>query len=141
MIASVKPFLMFEGNAEAAMTFYVSLFPGGEIVDIVRYGPNEAGREGSVMKAEFSIAGQRVICIDSPVKHQFGFTPAFSLFVDCHSEAELRRLAAALSEGGTELMPLGDYGFSRLFTWLNDRFGVSWQLNLPFEQARGGATA
>ena len=54
-----------------------------------------------------------------------------SLFVDCQSDAEIERLAAALGEGGTVLMELADYGFSRRFTWLNDRFGVSWQLNLP----------
>jgi predicted 3-demethylubiquinone-9 3-methyltransferase (glyoxalase superfamily) len=72
-----------------------------------------------------------VMCIDSPVKHQFTFTPSFSFFVDCASEDDLRRLAAALGEGGPVLMALANYGFSRLFTWVNDRFGVSWQLNLP----------
>ena len=61
----------------------------------------------------------------------FTFTPAFSLFVDCESEAVLRQIHAALSDGGKELMPLGDYGFSREFAWVEDRFGVSWQLNLP----------
>jgi len=54
-----------------------------------------------------------------------------SFFVDCDSEDEIDRLAKALGEGGTTLMALGDYGFSRKFTWLNDRFGVSWQINLP----------
>lgn len=131
MVASVRPFIMYQGEAEAAMTFYVSLFPGAEIVDIVRYGPGHAGPEGSVMTAVFSIAGQKVMCIDSPVKHDFGLTPAFSLFVDCESEDELTRLASALADGGAVLMPLGNYGFSRKFTWVNDRFGVSWQLNLP----------
>lgn len=131
MVASVRPFIMYQGEAEAAMTFYVSLFPGAEIVDIVRYGPGQAGPEGSVMTAVFSIAGQKVMCIDSPVKHDFGLTPAFSLFVDCESEDELTRLASALADGGAVLMPLGNYGFSRKFTWVNDRFGVSWQLNLP----------
>ena len=71
------------------------------------------------------------MCIDSPVPHAFTFTPAFSFFVDVPSEAELRRLAAALGEGGGIMMPLANYGFSRLFTWLNDRYGVSWQLNWP----------
>jgi predicted 3-demethylubiquinone-9 3-methyltransferase (glyoxalase superfamily) len=131
MVGSVKPFLMFQGNAEAAMNFYVSLFPGAEIIDIVRYGPGEAGPEGTVMKALFAIAGQTLMCIDSPVKHEFSFTPAMSLFVDCSSEEEIRRLAAALSEGGAILMPLADYGFSRQFAWLNDKYGVSWQVNLP----------
>ena len=127
----VRPFLMFEGKAEEAMTFYVSLFPDGKIVDIVRYGPGQAGAEGSVKVASFMVGGQTVMCIDSPPKHGFTFTPAFSLFVDCDSEEDIRRLSAALGEGGAVLMPLDAYGFSRRFTWLNDRYGVSWQLNLP----------
>lgn len=72
---------------------------------------------------------------DSPIKHAFGFTPAFSFFVDCSSEDELQRLSGALASGGAVLMPPADYGFSRLFTWINDRFGVSWQLNLPHPAA------
>ena len=51
--------------------------------------------------------------------------------IDCADEAEIDRLAAALAEGGGILMPLGNYGFSRKFAWVNDRFGVSWQVNLP----------
>jgi predicted 3-demethylubiquinone-9 3-methyltransferase (glyoxalase superfamily) len=69
--------------------------------------------------------------MDSPVKHAFTFTPSMSLFVACNSESELRRLADALLEDGEVLMPLDNYGISKLFVWLNDRFGVSWQLNLP----------
>ena len=130
MTKSVRPFLMFEGKAEEAMKFYVSLIPGSEILDIKRYGPGQQGAEGSVMVASFSVGGQTVMCIDSPVKHAFTFTPAFSLFVECETQDELRRLAAALGEGGSVLMALNNYGFSRLFTWLNDRYGVSWQLNL-----------
>jgi predicted 3-demethylubiquinone-9 3-methyltransferase (glyoxalase superfamily) len=121
---------MFEGAAEQAMKFYVSLFPDGEIIDIVRYGPGEPGAEVTVKTANFRVAGQTVMCIDSPAKHDFTFTPAFSFFVDCESEADIHRLSAALGEGGTIFMPLGAYGFSRQFTWLSDRFGVSWQLNL-----------
>jgi predicted 3-demethylubiquinone-9 3-methyltransferase (glyoxalase superfamily) len=127
----VQPFLMFQGNnAEEAMRFYVSLFPDGEVLEIARYGPGGPGAEGSVKTARFSISKQIVKCIDSPVKHAFTFTPALSLFVDCESEDEIRRLSTALAEGGAFLMPLGSYGFSRQFAWLNDRFGVSWQLNL-----------
>jgi predicted 3-demethylubiquinone-9 3-methyltransferase (glyoxalase superfamily) len=130
MDQKVKPFLMFEGKAEEAMSFYVSLFPGGEIIDIVRYGAGGAGPEGSVMQARFSIGDQTIMCIDSPVKHGFTFTPSFSLFVECESEEELQRLYTSLAEGGKALMPLGNYGFSRQFGWLDDRYGVSWQLNL-----------
>jgi predicted 3-demethylubiquinone-9 3-methyltransferase (glyoxalase superfamily) len=126
----VSPFLMFEGQAEQAMTFYVSLFEDGAITSIVRYGPQGPGTEGSVMKASFTIAGQTILCIDSAMKHEFGFTPSFSLFVTCETEEQIRKLAAALAEGGSELMPLNNYGFSRQFAWVNDRFGVSWQLML-----------
>jgi predicted 3-demethylubiquinone-9 3-methyltransferase (glyoxalase superfamily) len=126
------PFLMFQGvKAGEAMQLYASLFPDAEIESIQLYGPEGPGAEGSVMQARFRIAGLSVMCIDSPVKHQFDFTPSFSFFIDCDSEKELERLHAALGEGGEILMPVDNYGFSRMFTWLNDRFGVSWQLNLP----------
>jgi predicted 3-demethylubiquinone-9 3-methyltransferase (glyoxalase superfamily) len=131
MANSARPFLMFQdNNAEEAMNFYVSLFADGKINEIARYGANQAGAEGSVMVANFTVAGQIVMCSDSPVRHQFGFTPAVSLFVDCDSEAEIERLNAALSENGKALMPIDNYGFSRRFAWLEDRFGVSWQINL-----------
>jgi predicted 3-demethylubiquinone-9 3-methyltransferase (glyoxalase superfamily) len=130
MSAKVQPFLMFQGKAEEAINFYVSLLPDSKIIDIVRYGPGEAGPEGSVMKASFSLADQTILCIDSPVKHDFTFTPAFSLFVQCDSEEEIRRLSSALLEGGVALMPLDNYWFSRQFAWVNDRYGVSWQMNL-----------
>jgi len=126
----IQPFLMFQGDAEAAMKFYVSLFGGAEIVEIARYGPGKSGPEGSVKLAQFSLCGQTVKCIDSPIKHAFSFTPAFSFFVDCESEAEIDRLFGELSDGGQVLMPIDNYGFSRRFAWVSDRFGVSWQVNL-----------
>ena len=113
------------------MNYYVSLFPASRIVEIARYGKHEPGPEGSVKKASFSIGGQTVMCTDTYVKHGFTFTPSFSLFVTCDSEESLRQLVNALAEGGNILMPLSNYGFSRQFAWVNDRFGVSWQLNLP----------
>ena len=130
MAKSVTPFLMFEGKAEEAMNFYTALFPDGHVLDISRYGKAGPGAEGSVMRASFVVGGQTVMCIDSPVKHAFTFTPATSLFVECESEDELRNLAGALDEDGKVLMGIDNYGFSRLFTWVQDRFGVSWQLNL-----------
>lgn len=130
MPIAVTPFLMFEGNAEAAMNLYASVFKDAHIVSIDRYGAGEpGGTDGSVKRAEMIVAGQRLQCIDSAVKHGFSFTPAFSLFVDCDSEAELRAIHDVLSNGGAVLMPLDNYGFSDLFTWFNDRFGVSWQLS------------
>jgi predicted 3-demethylubiquinone-9 3-methyltransferase (glyoxalase superfamily) len=130
MSEMVRPFLMFTGQAEEAMNFYLSLFQAAKILGIARYGPGEPGAEGSVKKAMFSIGGQTVMCTDSVVKHNFTFTPAFSLFVDCDSQDDISRLTGALAQGGAVLMALDHYGFSRQFAWVNDRYGVSWQLNL-----------
>ncbi len=96
-----------------------------------RYGAEGPGKEGSVSMARAEISGLKVMAFDSPVHHAFTFTPALSLFVDCASEVEQERLVATLGEGGGTLMPLDNYGFSRRFAWVNDRFGVSWQINLP----------
>jgi predicted 3-demethylubiquinone-9 3-methyltransferase (glyoxalase superfamily) len=131
MATTLHPFLMFEGKAEEALNLYVSLFDDGEVLEIVRFGAAGPGAEGSIMKASFTIAGQTIRCFDSPVKHAFTFTPSVSLFVDCESEDQQKRLVGVLSDGGATLMPLDNYGFSRRFAWVNDRYGVSWQLNLP----------
>jgi len=130
MAAKITTFLMFEGRAEEAMTFYASLFDGAEIASIERYGADGPGAEGTVEQATLRLPGQTLICFDSPVEHGFGFTPAISLFVDCESEREVDELFAGLAEGGAVLMGLDAYPFSKRFGWVNDRFGVSWQLNL-----------
>jgi predicted 3-demethylubiquinone-9 3-methyltransferase (glyoxalase superfamily) len=126
----IAPFLMFQGGvAQQAMDFYLSLFDDARVLDITRYGPEGPGPDGTVQVARFSLGDQEFYCSDSFVQHGFTFTPSFSIWIETESEAELERLYAALGQGGTELMPLGDYGFSRRFGWLNDRYGVSWQLN------------
>jgi predicted 3-demethylubiquinone-9 3-methyltransferase (glyoxalase superfamily) len=130
MAKSIAPFLMFESNAEAAMNFYVSLFPGSSIPSIARFGAEGPGKEGSVMTGILNLNGQTIMFLDSPVKHAFGFTPATSLFVECENVEEIDRLFAALSDGGKVLMGLDVYPFARRFGWTNDRFGVSWQLRL-----------
>ena len=130
MAHTLAPFLMFDGSAEEAMRFYTTLFRDSEIKQIERYGPAGPGAEGSIKRADFTVAGRELICIDSPVKHAFTFTPSLSLFVECESEVELDTAFKQLSAGGTVLMPPGNYGFSTKFGWTNDRYGVSWQLNL-----------
>lgn len=131
MTARITTFLMFDGRAEEAMNFYVTLFPDSKIVGITRYGAEGPGAEGSVMHAVVNLAGQRLMFIDSAVKHPFTFTPAISLYVTCSSGTEIAILAEKLADGGEIMMPLDAYPFSRKFAWIADRFGVSWQLNLP----------
>jgi predicted 3-demethylubiquinone-9 3-methyltransferase (glyoxalase superfamily) len=129
--ATVSTFLMFEGNAQEAMSLYASVFPGVRIERIERYGPGEPGPQGTVKVAHLDLNGHRLMFSDSYVKHAFTFTPSISLFVDFASAEELDSAFTRLSEGGAVLMPLDNYGFSRRFGWCSDRFGVSWQLNLP----------
>ncbi|MHB0948970.1 MAG: VOC family protein [Gemmatimonadaceae bacterium] len=90
-----------------------------------------AGVEGTVKRAEFTIAGHRLACIASLAVYAFSFTPSMSLFLDVAAENAITNVFATLSEGGQVLMPLDNYGFSRSFGFVSDRFGVSWQLNLP----------
>jgi len=126
----ITTFLMFDGKAEEAMNYYVSVFDQAEIVSIQRYGANEAGAEGTVVHATFSLNGQVFMCMDSNVKQDFTFTPAISLYVACATEDEIDRFFEKLSQGGAVFMPLTAYPFSDKFAWVADKYGVSWQLNL-----------
>jgi predicted 3-demethylubiquinone-9 3-methyltransferase (glyoxalase superfamily) len=126
----IKTFLMFDGRAKEAMNYYVSLFEPSGIISVSYYGPGEDGAEGTVRKATFSLKGHEFMCIDSAVKHNFTFTPSLSLFVTCDTEEEIDRLSEKLSEGGSVLMPLAAYPFSKKFCWVADQFGLSWQLSL-----------
>ncbi|MBO9535958.1 VOC family protein [Herbaspirillum sp.] len=126
-----RPFLMFQGGvAQAAMELYVATFPDSRIVRAERYVEGESGPAGAIKVATFSLCGREFMCSDSPIPHHFTFTPSSSTFVECDSAEELERVFGVLAEGGKVHMPLGDYGFSRRFGWVDDRFGVSWQLNL-----------
>ncbi|MBL8056185.1 MAG: VOC family protein [Anaerolineales bacterium] len=129
-MSKIMPFLMYAGQAEEAITFYISLFADGRITHIQRYGPGEPGAEGTVKLAGFALNGQEFLAIDSNVQHAFTFTPAISLHVTCASAAEVDDLFAKLSAGGQVLMPLTRYPFSERYAWVTDRFGVAWQLNL-----------
>ncbi len=123
------PFLMFQGQAQDALALYREVFPDFEQIMLQEHPPGPMA--GQVAMARIRIGGQEIMLNDSPPVHAFTFTPSSSIFVDCDDEAQLRALAGKLGEGGAVMMEIANYGFSTLFTWLADRFGVSWQLNLP----------
>lgn len=127
---TVRPFLMFTGEATEAMEHYVAIFSNARLGEITRYGEGEPGAAGTVKQGVFHVHGQEIMCTDAPAKPDFTFTPAVSLFVSTTDEQEMDDYAEKLSAGGKFLMPPGDYGFSRKFAWLEDKYGVSWQINL-----------
>ena len=136
----IIPYLWFPRQAEEAANFYVATFSaiggsgngGGQstVGHIARYG--EAASEvsgipeGTAMTIEFQLAGQDFIALNGGP--EFSFTPAISFFVSCKTAAQVDQLWQVFSEGGETLMPLDAYPFSEKFGWLNDKFGVSWQL-------------
>ncbi|WP_343485708.1 VOC family protein [Allomuricauda sp. d1] len=127
----IATFLTFQKeDAEQAMNFYVGLFDNSEIVTLKRWGKEGPGKEGTIMHATFNLNGKLFMCSDSPPIHDWDFTPAVSNYVKCADERELEQLFTKLSENGKVMMPLGNYGFSQKFGFVEDRFGVSWQLNL-----------
>lgn len=127
----ITSFLTFQKNdAEEAMNFYINLFNNSKIVDIKRWGMEGPGKEGTIMHAKFLLNGQLFMCSDSPPVHEWDFTPAISNYVECKTDEEINNLWQKLSENGQVAMPLDNYGFSKKFGWVVDRFGVSWQLNL-----------
>lgn len=126
----ITPFLMFEERrAEEAVRFYVATFPGAELLELVPHPADPPGSAG-LLRGRWRVAGQEFLAFDSPAPHGFGFTPSVSFFVELAGREEFEAVAARLAEGGTWLMPPGEYGFSARFGWVSDRFGVSWQLNL-----------
>jgi predicted 3-demethylubiquinone-9 3-methyltransferase (glyoxalase superfamily) len=140
MQQKIVPCLWFDNNAEEAMNFYVSVFQtkpaSSKIVSIKRY-PDEVpeefmkGMEGKVLTGIFDLAGYRFMALDGgPL---FKFTPAVSFFIQCQSEGEVNAFWSRLSEGGTVLMPLDTYPFSAKYGWLQDKYGVSWQVILAQE--------
>jgi predicted 3-demethylubiquinone-9 3-methyltransferase (glyoxalase superfamily) len=118
------------GKAEEAIRFYTSLFKNSEITHLDHYGPGENEPEGMLKFAIFTLDGQEYMASESGYAHAWSFSPAISILVACESEEEIEKHYAALSEGGFAMMPLGNYGFSKKFAWVADRYGVSWQLRL-----------
>jgi predicted 3-demethylubiquinone-9 3-methyltransferase (glyoxalase superfamily) len=135
-MATARPFLMFQdGNAQPALDLYLATFPDSRVLRVERYAEGDIGPAGSIKVAVFTLCGREFMCSDSPVKHAFTFTPSSSTFVDFESVEDLERAFGVLSTDGQVLMPLGSYGFSERFGWVNDRFGVSWQLNYAAKEA------
>ena len=118
----ISSFLMFvgtkHGKTEEAMRSYTSLFRDSRIEQVERYGAGQREPEGTVMHARFTLAGQRFMAMDSAQDHKFTFTPAISFAVDCRTQEEVDELWEKLSDGGSK----GQCG------WLEDRYGVSWQI-------------
>lgn len=114
----IKPCLWFDGNAEEAARFYVSLLPDSRINGISRSpADNPSTPEGAVLMVDFTLAGQRFTGLNGGP--QFPFTEAISWVIDCEDQAEVDRLWDALTaDGGSP----GQCG------WLKDRFGMSWQV-------------
>jgi len=112
----ITPFLWFDGNAEEAMNLYVSVFKNSKIVNVRRYGDAGPGPKGSVMTATFQIEGQEFFALNGGPKYKF--TPAISLFVNCETQEEVDELWDKLSAGGHK----------DKCGWLQDKFGLSWQI-------------
>jgi len=138
-VSGAKTVLMFVGKqcgrAAEAIEFYARAVPGFEVGEVVRITDPAEPRVGDVQRAEFTIGGTPFKAFDSDGPHAFGFTPACSIWVDLESESTLDDVYAQLSDDGTVRMPVDDYGFSRRFAWVDDRFGVSWQLNVAVDAA------
>lgn len=127
----ITTMLMFTGDAEEAIGFYTGLFGHSAVQMMEHYGPRyPQGPEGQVVHARFTLNGQLFMAMDSAVEQPFTFTPSISFYVTCEDEAEIDRLYSALSEGGSVMMPLQKYPFASKYAWVQDRFGVSWQLAL-----------
>jgi|WetSurMetagenome_2_1015567.scaffolds.fasta_scaffold30552_2 predicted 3-demethylubiquinone-9 3-methyltransferase (glyoxalase superfamily) len=129
----INPFLWFDNNAEEAVNLYISVFKNAGINTVTHYGAEGAkasGRKkGSVMTIAFQIEGQEFVAINGgPV---FQINPTVSFFVNADSPQEIDGLWDKLSEGGTIMMKLDKYPFSERYGWIQDRYGVSWQLILP----------
>lgn len=125
---SVSTHLMFQGAASEAIELYQSVFP--EFV-VKRQELHEDGEmKGKLRLAHVSFGDHDLIIFDSPPVHNFTFTPAMSLFVELDDPDRLKQAFEILSEGGEVAMPLDNYGFSPLFGWVQDKYGVSWQLSL-----------
>lgn len=128
----IIPHLWFDGQAEEAADFYISIFNNSKKFDVDYY--DQASAEvsgmpaGSVLGVEYELEGFRFYNINGGPF--FKKTPAISFFINCQSEAEVEQFWNKLSEGGEVLIPLDKYPFSDKYGWIEDQYGVSWQVML-----------
>jgi predicted 3-demethylubiquinone-9 3-methyltransferase (glyoxalase superfamily) len=126
----IVPCIWLDDQAEAAASFYLAAFPDGRVDAVARYprsGENPSNQPpGSVLTVDFTVAGQRFTVMNGGPS--FRPNPSVSFHVHLPDAAAVDALHAALGEGGIDLMPLDAYPWSPRFVWLQDRFGVSWQL-------------
>ncbi len=137
---NINSFLWFDNGAEEAVKFYVSTFSSvfessgagkeTKVQATSRYGDAGPGPKGSVMTMSFKLIGHDFIALNGGPVKDFTFSPSTSFFVHCKIEDEIVKLFKKLSEGGEIRMPLDKYPFSEKFAWIDDKFGVSWQINL-----------
>ncbi|ALA40140.1 MULTISPECIES: VOC family protein [Paenibacillus] len=120
----ITTFFMFSGQAEEAMQYYTSVFKPSGIMSIFHQ------EDGTVLHAVFNLKGQTFMAIDQNHHNKHPFTPALSLLVTCDSEEEIHSVFDQLSQEGRVLMPLEASPVSQQFGWVEDKYGVSWQLNL-----------
>lgn len=126
----IAPCLWLDDQAEEAATFYTGRFPDSSITAVSRYPggfDNPTGKpRGSVMTVEFELSGTPFTVLNGGP--MFTINPTISFIVNTRSVEETERLAAALVEGGSYLMALGEYPWSPRYAWVQDRYGVSWQV-------------
>ncbi|MCH7323518.1 VOC family protein [Solibacillus sp. MA9] len=126
----IIPHLWFDKEAKEAANFYVSLFDDSKIINetVIENTPS-----GDTEFVTVQLANQEFQAISAGP--YFQLNPSISFMVACYSKEEVDRLYAGLKQGGTELMPLGEYPFSDWYVWVQDRYGLSWQLMLvPVEK-------
>jgi len=136
-MSKITPCLWCDGTALDAATFYTGLFPGSAIVEIGRYAEGMPLPAGTVMLVVFTVAGHAFQALNGGP--QFRPTPSLSFFAHVDTPAEATRLFDALAEGGQVLMPLDAYPWSPRYAWVQDRFGVSWQI-ITGRRPESGAT-
>ena len=123
----MRPFITMQGQAKDALDFYQAVFPSFEMISLQHHSEPH---EKLIMLAVISIDEQEIMISDSFITHDWQINPGISFFIDLDQEEELHKLAEQLEANGNFHMPPGDYGFSKLFAWVEDQFGVNWQLNI-----------